>query len=78
MLKRNLKKKINNFLSTKIEWLPLNSVKISKERYDDIIEFFESLEEDDEGLEAAHALAEDSTKNLLDSVIGERQRSPSS
>ena len=47
-VKKELEKKINNFLSTKIEWLPLNSVKISKERYDDIIEFFESLEEDDD------------------------------
>lgn len=45
---------------------------------DDVGGIEAGLEEDDEGLEAAHALAEDSTKNLLDSVIGERQRSPSS
>ena len=29
-VKKNLEKKINNFISTEIEWIPLNSVKISK------------------------------------------------
>ena len=38
-LKRSLEKKISNFLSTKIEWIPSNSVEISKEKNDDIIEF---------------------------------------
>mgnify|MGYP001208462202 CR=1 FL=1 len=47
-VKKRLEKKISNFLSTKIEWIPLNSVEVSKERYDDIIEFFETLEEDDD------------------------------
>ena len=47
-IKKELEKKINNFLSTKIEWIPLNSVEIPKERQDDLIDFFESLEEDDD------------------------------
>ena len=47
-VKKELEKKISNFLSTKIEWIPSNSVEISKERYDDIIEFLETLEEDDD------------------------------
>ena len=47
-IKKILEKKIDNFLSTKIEWIPLNSIEISKERQDDLIDFFESLEEDDD------------------------------
>ena len=47
-IKKELEKKIDNFLSTKIEWIPLNSIEISKERQDDLIDFFESLEEDDD------------------------------
>jgi len=41
-------KEIDNFISTEIEWIPLNNVKISKEKNDDLINFFESLEEDDD------------------------------
>ena len=47
-IKKELEKKINNFLSTKIEWIPLNSIEIPKERQNDLIDFFESLEEDDD------------------------------
>jgi len=47
-VKRELEKEIKNFISTKIEWHPLNSVKISKAKNDDLINFFESLEEDDD------------------------------
>ena len=41
-------KKINNFISTEIEWIPLNSVKISKVSHEDLISFFETLEENDD------------------------------
>ena len=48
----NVKKKleliITNFISTEIEWLPLNSVDISKDREGTAIEFLETLEEDDD------------------------------
>ena len=47
-IKKELEKKIDNFLSTKIEWIPLNSIEIPKERQDDLIDFFESLDEDDD------------------------------
>ena len=47
-VKKELEKEINNFLSTEIEWIPLNSVEISKEKIDDLINFFETLEEDDD------------------------------
>ena len=47
-VKKELEKEIKNFISTEIEWRPLNSVGISKEKNEDLINFFESLEEDDD------------------------------
>ena len=47
-VKKELEKKINNFISTGIEWIPLNSVNISKERNEDLINIFETLEENDD------------------------------
>ena len=47
-VKKELEKKIDNFISTEIEWVPLNSVEISKEKQEDLINFFETLEEDDD------------------------------
>ena len=47
-VKKELEKEIINFISTDIEWIPLNSVKISKEKNEDLINFFEALEEDDD------------------------------
>jgi len=47
-VKKELEKKITNFISTEIEWIPLNSVEISKEKNDDLINFFETLEGDDD------------------------------
>ena len=47
-VKKKLEKEISNFISTEIEWLPLNSVKISKERHEDLISFFELLDENDD------------------------------
>ena len=47
-VKKELEKKINNFISTEIEWIPLNNVEISKEQTEDLINFFEVLEEDDD------------------------------
>ena len=47
-MKKELEKEITNFISTDIEWIPLNSVKISKEKNEDLINFFETLEENDD------------------------------
>ena len=47
-VKKELEKEIENFISTDIEWIPLNNVEVSKEKNDDLINFFESLEEDDD------------------------------
>ena len=47
-VKKNLEKEINNFISTEIEWRPINSIKISKAKHEILIDFFETLEEDDD------------------------------
>ena len=47
-IKKELEKEIDNFISTEIEWIPLNNVEVSKEKNDDLINFFESLEDDDD------------------------------
>ncbi len=47
-IKKELEKKILNFISTEIEWIPLNSVKVSKEKNEELANFFETLEEDDD------------------------------
>ncbi len=47
-VKKVLEKNIDNFVSTEIEWIPLNRVKVSNEKNENLINFFESLEEDDD------------------------------
>ena len=47
-VKKELEKEIKNFISTEIEWVPLNSVSISKEKNEILINFFETLEDDDD------------------------------
>ena len=47
-VKKELEKKITNFISTGIEWVPLNAVEISGEKKEGLINFFETLEEDDD------------------------------
>ena len=47
-VKKELEKEINNFISTEIEWIPLNSVDVPKEKNDDLINFFYTLEDDDD------------------------------
>ncbi|MDC0393524.1 YebC/PmpR family DNA-binding transcriptional regulator [Candidatus Pelagibacter sp.] len=47
-VKKNLEKNINNFISTEIEWIPLNSVKVTNEQQEKLVEFFETLDDDDD------------------------------
>ena len=48
IVKKELEKKIDNFISTEIEWVPLNSVEIKKQKHEDLVNFFETLEDDDD------------------------------
>ena len=47
-VKKNLEKIISNFISTEIEWIPLNSVNIDKDKEESVIQFLETLEDDDD------------------------------
>jgi len=47
-VKKKLEKTIVNFISTEIEWVPLNSVDVDKNRVDVAIEFLGTLEDDDD------------------------------
>ena len=47
-VKKNLEKEIKNFISTEIEWIPHNYVEVSKERNEDLLNLFNTLEEDDD------------------------------
>ena len=47
-VKKKLEKIIVNFISTEIEWLPLNSVNVAKDREETAIDFLETLEDDDD------------------------------
>ena len=47
-VKKNLEKIVTNFISTEIEWVPLNSVNVTNDRREDIIEFLETIEDDDD------------------------------
>jgi len=48
IVKKELEKEINNFISTAIEWIPQNSVKITKAKNEGLINFFDTLEDDDD------------------------------
>ena len=47
-VKKNLEKIISNFISTEIEWVPLNNVNVKKDSEESVIEFLETLEDDDD------------------------------
>ena len=47
-VKKALENKISNFISTEIEWIPLNNIKIPKEKHEILINFLVSLEDDDD------------------------------
>ncbi len=47
-VKKNLEKKINDFISTEIEWIPINNIQISQNKKDELIKFFENLEDNDD------------------------------
>ena len=47
-VKNKLEKKIENFLSTEIEWVPLNTVNLSGENKDNMIKFLETLDDNED------------------------------
>ena len=47
-VKNLLEKEITNFISTEIEWVPINKINLNKEDKEKMIRFLEFLEEDDD------------------------------
>ena len=47
-VKKKLEKDISNFLSTELEWIPINLVSINEENKDNMIKFLEALDDDDD------------------------------
>ena len=47
-IKKKLEMTVKNFISTEIEWIPINNVIISKNIFDEISEFLNSLYNDDD------------------------------
>ena len=47
-VKKKLEKKIENFLSTEIEWVPINIVNLSGENKVNMIKFLETLDDDED------------------------------
>ena len=47
-VKKELEKNISNFISTEIEWKPLNCVLIPKNKSEELENFFETLDEEDD------------------------------
>ena len=43
-----LKKKIQEFISSGIEWLPINKISLDKEKTKSVLSFLEILEDDDD------------------------------
>jgi len=47
-VKLEIEKKIEEFISTGIEWLPINKISLDKEKTKSVINFLETLEDDDD------------------------------
>ena len=47
-VKNIMEKEISNFISTEIEWVPINKIKLNQEDKEKLVKFLEILEEDDD------------------------------
>ena len=47
-VKLEIEKKIQEFISSGIEWLPINKISLNKEKVKSVLDFLEKLEEDDD------------------------------
>jgi len=66
-VKTELEKKINNFVSANVEWLPTNKIFLNKEKTQSVINFIETLE-DNEDVQSVYAnleIAENSENKVL-------------
>tara|TARA_B100000989_G_scaffold268669_1_gene223528 strand:- start:806 stop:1528 length:723 start_codon:yes stop_codon:yes gene_type:complete len=47
-VKKKLEKKIKNFISTDLEWVPINKLSLNKSQEEEVMNFFETLNENDD------------------------------
>ena len=47
-VKKKIEEKVKNFISTEIEWKPLNKIEVSKQKLESATELLETLENDDD------------------------------
>ena len=47
-VKLEIEKKIQEFISSGIEWLPINKISLNKEKIKSVLDFLEKLEENDD------------------------------
>ena len=47
-VKLEIEKKIQDFISTGIEWFPINKITLDKEKKKSVLDFLEKLEDDDD------------------------------
>ena len=47
-VKLEIEKKIQEFISSGIEWLPINKIALNKEKVKSVLDFLEKLEDDDD------------------------------
>ena len=47
-VKLEIEKKIQEFVSSGIEWLPINKISLNKEKVKSVLNFLEKLEDDDD------------------------------
>ena len=65
-VKLEIEKKVKDFISSEIEWLPLNKILLDKEKTRSVINFLETLENDDD---VQHVYANlETDNNLVDNI----------
>jgi len=64
-VKSNIEKKIKDFISSGIEWIPINKISLDKEKTKSVLNFLETLENDDD-VQQVYANLE------VDSIISEK------
>ena len=47
-VKKKLENKIENFISTEIEWIPHNTIQLTDNKKKELIKFLDNLESDDD------------------------------
>ena len=62
-VKIEIEKKINEFISSGIEWLPINKISLDKEKTQSVLSFLATLEEDDD-IQHVYANLETENNNL--------------